>query len=295
VPAASGAPLVLRLVVDEASDPGDVPVIRDPARPAAADGGWAAPHYLADGPLFLIDLRGEGVATADLAHGSAAGRVSHALAADLPYLRHTVVEALGLSMLAGRGYIAVHAACLVVDGVGVVIQAPAGTGKSTLAYAAARRGIGVLAEDAVFARLAEDDGAELWGAPWRLHLLPDAPGLFPELRGLERRRQMNGEWKLEVDVAASFPSVAVPCAPAGPQVLLRRGTGPGLRHLDAGEALDAFTAIWPWGLPWSSDLEAVAAALRGQGVIELQVTGPPDAALDQLLDAVAGWRARRGP
>ena len=103
-----------------------------------------------------------------------------------------------------------------------MIQAEAGTGKSTLAYAATRRGLGVLAEDVVFVRPDPSGGPPgLWGSPWRLHLLPDAPALFPELAGLDSRRQMNGEWKLEIDVVARFPGAPTPHAPVGPQVLAR--------------------------------------------------------------------------
>jgi hypothetical protein len=178
---------------------------------------------------------------------------------------------------------------VVRDGVALMLQAAAGTGKSTLAYAAARRGFGVLAEDVVFVRPGRDgDRPELWGSPWRLHLLPDAPALFPELAGLDSRRQMNGEWKLEVDIAGRYPGSAVPHAIAGPQVLLERGPREGdpIRRLSPEEALDAFEVLWPWGLPWDAGRESTAAALRDQGVYRVRMSGSPDEAVDRLTELV---------
>jgi hypothetical protein len=250
---------------------------------------WVEPRYLAERHLFQVDLAGEGAATSDQRLGVAVGRVSAAVASDAPFLRHMVVEAMALSLLPARGLFAVHASCVVRHGVALMLQAAAGTGKSTLAYAAARRGFAVLAEDVVFVRPGRGSGRpELWGSPWRLHLLPDAPSLFPELTGLETHRQMNGEWKLEVDLASRYPAGVTPSALAGPQVILERGPGSGdaIRRLSAAEAAAAFEVLWPWGIPWDAPREATARALRGQGVYRLRMSGTPDEAVDLLEELV---------
>ena len=110
-------------------------------------------------------------------------------------------------------------------------------GKSTLAMACAPRGFGVFAEDAVFVR-ARPTTLELWGMPWVQRLLPDAGRFFPELSEVRPRRQPNGEAKLEVDLDRVHPGRAVPCAAAGPILLLARDTGGPTRI----EPVDAATA-----------------------------------------------------
>ena len=129
----------------------------------------------------------------------------------------------------GRGYVPIHASCVVREGRGIILQAPAGTGKSTLALACATRGWGLLAEDVVFARPVDGAGGdaelEVWGVPWTQRLLADAPRFFPELAATSARLQANGEHKLEVDLDLHAPGRATPRALAGPVALLARDTG----------------------------------------------------------------------
>lgn len=301
VPRDDMPPLIVRLFVDRERRPsrrssgGRAPRTAPgtPGTPASI-----APRYLADGHLFLIDLADHGAAVADQRAGIATGRVSETITADVPHLRYTVVEAMALSLLASRGYVAVHASCVVRDGVAVMLQAPAGTGKSTLAYAALRRGFGILAEDVVFVRPDRRGGVPaVWGAPWRLHLLPDAPALFPELAGVDSARQLNGEVKLEVDVAGRYPAAMATSATAGPQVLLERGPSQGapIRRLEPLEARDAFQVLWPWGIPWDERYEATATALRDQGVFRLRMSGTPDEAVDLLEQLVRHARSADSP
>jgi hypothetical protein len=61
-----------------------------------------------------------------------------------------------------------------------------------------------MAEDAVY--VSQRNGLRLWGNPGPLHLLPDAPLLFPELAGLPATLQDNGEMKLTVDTGQDGPN-----------------------------------------------------------------------------------------
>lgn len=286
---ASGTPLVVRLVLDASS-------------PAAANPpDLDARHLVHDqaGALFTILLGTANRAAVDAADGVGFGVVSEALAASPDLLRYAFIESMALSMLSrSRGYVPIHASCIVRDGVGYLLHAPAGTGKSTLAMAAARRGFGLLAEDVVFIRRTDGlDGhgpIELWGAPWTQRLMPDVTSFFPELDGLPARVQANGEHKFEVDIDRHLPGSATPRATAGPVVTLARGTGGPTRaewRVEPGAGTPATVAaggpadlevLWAWDGGWTADHERLVVDLLRHGLIHLAMNGMPDEAVDAL-------------
>lgn len=277
IPTDGRPPLVVALF-SEASRDGDGKGFRAPER---VDHRVHGDHY--------VITRGTGeVAIVDGARGVAWGFVNAATAADQAAVRYSFVEAMSLSMLGrNRGYLVLHAAGVVRNGIGVVICGPAGSGKSTLTMACARRGFGVFAEDAVFARVLPSS-IELWGLPWTQRLLADARDLFPELVDVETRRQPNGEDKIEVDLEEVFPGRAVPCAPAGPVVQLVRGTG-GATRIEPIEADLEF--LWAWDGGWTADHERGAERLAAQPCYRLHMNGAPDDAadaLEALLDGLGG-------
>jgi hypothetical protein len=270
-------PLVVRLIRgDEAM--GNAP-------PAAE-----ALRYRTSGHLLLVTHGGADVATVDVSRGIALGFVTPATADDEAFVRYAFVETMALAMLApSRGYLTLHAAGIVRDGTGLALLGPAGSGKSTLAIAAARRGHGIFAEDAVFVRAAPPH-LELWGMPWTQRLLPDAAAQFPEVAGLPARRQLNGEHKLEIDLEALFPGSAIPCAPAAGLVTIERGTGGPTRveRLDAPEAAEALVVLWAFEGGWTAGHDAAAARLAELPIHRLHNNGTPDEAVDALERLLAG-------
>lgn len=233
------------------------------------------------------------LAVADIDAGVATGFVSPATARDGPTVRYTFIENMALSLLPrARDYLVLHAAGVVRGEAGIVISGSAGAGKSTLTMACARRGFGVFAEDAVFVRV-RSSTLELWGMPWVQRLLPDARTFFPELSEVPPRRQPNGETKLEVDLDRVHPGRAVPCAVAGPILLLGRGTGGPTRiePVDEATASDALEVHWPWDGGWSDQHERGARLLMGRSIHRLHMNGTPDEAVDaieRLMDGPAG-------
>lgn len=241
------------------------------------------PTFHIEKHLFTITLGEGNLAAADLRTGFAFGYLTPEVVADTDFVRYTFVEGLALAMLGlGRGYVGVHAACVVKDGLSVILQAVSGTGKSTLAYACLRRGWQLLAEDVVFFRAAPR--LQLWGMPWKLRLMPDAARLFPELGGLTPRLQPNGEAKLELDVEALYPAGTLTHAAPGPVVLLARGLeGAGvLEKLPPPDALDGFEVLWHWREGWTDEMEQAALGLLGCGVYRLVMNGSPDEAVEAL-------------
>jgi len=277
---AGGTPLEVGLLVDGG------------ARSAALDPRQVRPRVQAHLHTITLDARNH--AAIDLERGIAIGTVSTDVAADADFVRYAFIEAMGLSMLArARGYVAIHASAVVRDGRAVILQGPAGTGKSTLAVACALQGFGVLAEDVVFAHrpaVGVGVGVEAWGMPWIQRLLPDAIDHFPGLGAVEPRLQPNGERKLEVDIEHLRPGAATPSAPAGAVLLLVRDSGGPTRvePLDASEAAASFEVLWPWGDGWSAAHEGLVRDLLATRAGRLHMNGSPAEAAEVL----AAWLDR---
>jgi hypothetical protein len=114
--------------------------------------------------------------------------------------RHAVLEALANFHLSVLDRQPLHAACVERDGLALLLVGPAGVGKSTLTYTAAREGYRILAEDIVWLQLR--DTFAIWGLVTRLFLPPDSAQFFPELGALRPMVRSNGEEKVVVPLDA---------------------------------------------------------------------------------------------
>lgn len=149
----------------------DIRLAAGPVPTALAAPSWSSPfvEIAADGVVlvrigdrlrFLID-RGTAVT------------VEHA-----PDVTPAEIETFLCSVVAGillhqRGALALHAACVAVDGLAVAIAAPSGRGKSTLAAALAAAGHPLLTDDICRVTFTESGALAVPGPP-RLRLWPDA-------------------------------------------------------------------------------------------------------------------------
>jgi hypothetical protein len=156
-------------------------------------------------------------------------------------------------------------------------------GKSTLCYACARAGFSLLAEDVVYVSMRGQP--RLWGNPWSIHLLPDAPRLFPELADLPESIQANGKRKLRVDLAelgAAQPhvqadraivclidrhggpsSALTPIEPRAASAALSHNREPGFDlHAQAGDVVELIVAQGAYQLELGNDLAATVELLR---------------------------------
>jgi len=274
-------PLVLRLFINEsAPDHPETPI--DPV---------PHPIFNIQQHIFSLTVGKYSLGIADMKQGFASGYVHPQIAANRAFLRYTFIEGLGVPMLSTRNYVPIHAACVVKNGVAVILQASAGTGKSTLAYACLKRGYQLLAEDVVHVKIGGPQ-LQLWGAPWKFHLLPDAKKFFPELTEYQPHLQMNGEWKLELDLAHHFPGSPVVCAGPGPVVMLRRGR-PGetrLEWMDPKTAHHNFEVLWPWDADWTEHHEREITKLITDGAYALHMNGSPDETVDLLDQLLRKYR-----
>ena len=159
---------------------------------------------------------------ADRQQGLAWGYVAPSVLAQPAALRHYFLEPAFHVMLQPRGLMAIHAAACVKNGRALLLRAPSGGGKTTLAYAGARSRFQALAEDVVTMDVHQH---VWWGMPWRFHLLPDAAQLFPELSGAMPVVSIQGRPRLEVDLETIRPGSTTVTARPGPVVLVRRRPG----------------------------------------------------------------------
>ena len=262
--------------------------VRVRVRPArAGDERGPVSHGVPRRNLLLLSSPGCS-GYADTVLGEAMVEVGEGLLDDRQHFRSGVLEALALFLLARMDRDPLHAAAVARGGTALLLAGRSGVGKSTLVYAAARAGLRVLSEDAVYLQL---DPLRVWGMPRFVHLMPEAARFFPELSAVRPRLLFNGKTKLAMDLRTLSP------APGGPAVaeragicLLARGRTPGVERVDAREAVEALTAAPEAGFDLFADsVGARIARVAAQGA--WRVTLPPHPAdavpmLHELLDAL---------
>ncbi len=202
---------------------------------------WPEPLFRGQRNLFYVCIGAENTAVADLDRGQAMGFLAPAMVQDNECLRRTFVECLTLTM-ATHGKAAthsyVHASAVAIGNKGLILSGPAHAGKSTLAYACARRGFHVVSDDAVYLRIGTG-GETAWGNPWRLRLAPDSLNLFVELK--ERFKALDRAHDSEVmefDTGEISPTCPKPCCEPAALFFLDRCAGPcSYRRLDPAEAV----------------------------------------------------------
>lgn len=149
-----------------------------------------------------------------------------------------VLDAVVLLLVTHFDRAPVHAALLHHDRSALLLSAPAGTGKSTLAYAALRAGYHVSADDVAYVQL--QPVFRIWGATRALRVPVAARRWFPELDQLAPVIGPDGEAKLSVPLALDHagrqvPERAVVC-------LVRRGDGMELGRLAPADLAPALSA-----------------------------------------------------
>lgn len=200
---------------------------------------WPVPVFRGQGAMFYVSVGTQNTAVADLERRYAVGFVSPAMARDTGFLQGTFLECLTLTMAthgAGATHTYVHASAVARGDKGFIFSGPRESGKTTLAYACARRGFHVVADDVVYLN-EEEDGLTAWGRPWRLRLLPDCVHLFPELSPREAALSEADKGVVEIEVEDFLHArTRVRCKPAALFFLDRTGGPATCEPLEPGSA-----------------------------------------------------------
>jgi len=178
-PAFPSTPIELRVIVEPGDDPPAPPLFR-------------AQRHL------IVIAAGANFAVCDHTRGFAFCRLNAACAADRDFTRYFFLEAMALFTLTQLHVTPVHAACIARGNRALMLCGETGAGKSTLAYACARRGWTYISDNESW--LLRSDGRTILGHPMRIRLRDTAAGIFPELAG-HPAVTFNGKRSIILDAA----------------------------------------------------------------------------------------------
>jgi len=158
------------------------------------------PNFEAPAGWLTFSADGNNLAAFELGARTGYLRVGGEALRDEARFRHHWLEALVLTALDSVFFTPLHAACVARDGAGTLLCGDSGAGKSSLAYACARRGWTLVSDDAV--HLAPGPESVGVGGSNLIHLREPARALFPELTALDASAAPNGKQAIEIDSAA---------------------------------------------------------------------------------------------
>ncbi|MFZ1084094.1 MAG: hypothetical protein WAN35_03915 [Terracidiphilus sp.] len=173
------------------------------SRSVASIGRCNFPIFRGRNEFVHADYGREGSVWFDLKAREVAGVLSEEIIADEGYFRLAVLAVIAGILAPSLGVIALHAGCVVRDERAILLSAPSGVGKSTLALALALRGWSLLSDEWTFVYDAPD-GLKAWGMQTSIKLLPDAICYFPKLSALSPAISLNGELSYEIDPWSFF-------------------------------------------------------------------------------------------
>lgn len=184
----------------------------------------------------------------DTRQGSAYCWLTPAVTANRAYLRYHFIEGMTWDVLDSLYLASIHAACVRLEDCGVLLCGDSGAGKSSLAYACARKGWMFLSDDST-CLIRKSSRPVVVGNPYQIRFRDSAVELFPELWDRQVTRRLNGKMSIEVPTE-SVPGIrTISECPVDYIVFLKRGEpgAPRLVHFPRETALQWFERIVCYG------------------------------------------------
>jgi len=172
----------------------------------------APPHFRGMKHVVIASFGEDNLFVFDLARRHVAAKVTEAIAVDANFWDRILLPITMGVLGPAVGVLPVHAACVAMEGEGVLIAGASGAGKSTLSVALAQSGFNYLSDDWTY--LAVERGRLLahgMGVPAKL--LPDALQHFPFLARYRVGMALNQEPAYEVPAQEIAAQVESSCAP----------------------------------------------------------------------------------
>jgi hypothetical protein len=221
----------------------------------------------------------------DLEAGRASIWVTGTVAENPAFLRYRFLEAAACCLLDARHVVAIHAACVSREGRGVLLAGDSGAGKTSLAYACARRGWAYTSDDAAYL-VRRGSGRRVLGHPRVFRFRESAGRVFPEFRGWRETRRGNGKPTIEVQTR-DLPDIrtAWECPVDSIVFLNRAADTPRSVALEPVPPEEAIRRLWwnPWPAELPGENERRAALRRLSTAPAFEMTYRDlDAAVDKL-------------
>jgi hypothetical protein len=262
-------PMEVRLLISESSSPGRL----------------EPPIFRSQGHLLSIVGDSENFACLDLRDGFSFGWVTANTASNMEYFRQCFLDVMIYPLIEIRHLVTVHSACVIHRGKGILLAGDSGAGKSSLAYACARRQWTYVSDDAsAFVRAS--DRPMIIGHPQKFRFREPVGELFPEFRGLKSSIRAYGKPTIEVRTSALENFRTADQSAVDAIVFLNRGgyeSGPPtLRPLSRDEVWKRFSfSVWAVQMPEYRERLAAVEGLMDIPAWEISY-GDLDAAIDLL-------------
>ena len=133
----------------------------------------------------------------DTREGFAFGWLTEAAVRNRAYLRYHFLEGASWFLLECLYLTSIHAACVSLNGRGVLLCGDSGAGKSSLSYACARNGWSFLSDDSTML-VRKSAGRAVTGNPYQMRFRDSAVQLFPELSKQNVTQRLSGEFSIEL-------------------------------------------------------------------------------------------------
>jgi hypothetical protein len=166
----------------------------------------AAPVFRAQRHLIVSIADPGNFCITDVVRGFSFAWLTAAAVSRRGYLRYHFLEAVALAHIANRYTAPIHAACVELDGQGVLLCGDSGAGKSTLSFACARAGWTYVSDDASFLLNGRND-RQVVGNCHMVRFRPSAAGLFEEVAGKPLTPRAAGKPSIEL-LTAAIPGIA---------------------------------------------------------------------------------------
>lgn len=218
------------------------------------------PRFRAQRNLITIVGDAQNFAVCDVLNGFAFSWITPVTAANPEFFRYHFLDVMAGLLLTPIHFAILHAACVSLEGHGVLLCGHSGAGKSTLSFACTKRGWTFISDDAAYA-LRRDPGRVVIGNPLSLRLRENSGEFFPELRERSVILRQNGEMGFEISTS-SLPGFATgfQCQIDHMVFLDRHPTGPAqLRTISKGEAFRRLDDVLDYTLACKYPTESVNA------------------------------------
>ena len=159
------------------------------------------PEYRFLPPVFMAVADSNNYSIFDLSRNTTQIVISRAALRHPLYLHYFFLDNAGGCHIATRFTTPLHAACVALDGHGVLLCGDSGAGKSTLSYACARAGWTYVSDDSTFLLNCKAAERTVIGNCHQVRFRPTAVELFPEIEGLEVTPRAAGKPSIELPTA----------------------------------------------------------------------------------------------